>query len=333
MTEFRTGLLKAACLSAALMGATATVMVVAFADPVHAAGGNGNGNGNGKGNGGGNAGGNGGGNGSGNAGGNGGGNGNSQVGGNSGDAAAGGGGSSKASGGNSGNGGTSFSKTDKAEKGGKSDTPSRSFAKKSVDEDNGASPAKGNKLARALGVHPSELGALNAANASAKALANAAPGSRVGRIAAYRDAVLAGQILQDEYDAAAALLADLNPPELSNGEIAGNLQDLRDEQDLAVLERGALAEQLAEVGGTDAVIEADIATLDIEIAERDAAISALEGDLADAVAYEEASDVVGTLAEQLEMQEALETSLLETAANKPVTPEIEDAVQQMLGID
>ncbi len=38
MTEFRTGLLKAACLSAALMGATATVMVVAFADPVHAAG-------------------------------------------------------------------------------------------------------------------------------------------------------------------------------------------------------------------------------------------------------------------------------------------------------
>ena len=130
----------------------------------------------------------------------------------------------------------------------------------------GATPAKGNRLARALGVHPSELGALNAANASAKALANAAPGSRVGRIAAYRDAVLAGQLLQDDYDAAAALLAGLSPPDLSSDEIAGDLQDLRDEQDLAVLEREALAEQLAEVGGTDAAIEGDIATLDVEIA-------------------------------------------------------------------
>ena len=45
---------------------------------------------------------------------------------------------------------------------------------------------KGNKLATALGVHPSELGALNALNASPNAFANASPTSRVGRIAAYR---------------------------------------------------------------------------------------------------------------------------------------------------
>jgi hypothetical protein len=326
MIEFRTGLLKVACLTAALMGATATAMVVAFADPVHAAGGNGNGNGKGNGGGNGKGGGNAGGNGAGNAGGN----GNAQAGGNSGDAAA-GGNASKASGGNGGNGGTSFSKAETTEKGGDSATPARSFAKKSADVD--GRPAKGNKLARALGVHPSELGALNAANASAQALANAAPGSRVGRIAAYRDAVLAGQLLQDEYDAAAALLAGLNPPELSTEEIAGDLKDLRDEQEQATLDRQALADQLAELGGTDAAIEADIATLDAEIAERDADIKTLEGDLEDALAYDAAFEAAGSLAEQLETQEVLETSLLETASNKPVTPEIEAAVQQMLGID
>jgi hypothetical protein len=315
MIEFRTGLLKAACLTAAMMGATATVMVVAFAEPVHAAGGNGNGNG--KGNGGGNAG----------------GNGNSKAGGNSGDTSAGRGGQSKASGGKGGNGGTSFSKAEKTEKLAKSDTPARSYAKKSAGEDDGAPSPKGNKLARALGVHPSELGALNAANASANALANAAPGSRVGRIAAYRDAVLAGQLLQDDYDAAAALLAGLTPPELSSDEIAGNLQGLQDEQDLAVQKRETLVDQPTEADGTAAEIDGDIATLDKEIATRAADIEALEGDLADAVAYEEASDAAGTLAKQLETQEALETSLLETASNKPVTPEIEAAVQQMLGID
>jgi hypothetical protein len=303
-------------------------MVVAFADPVHAAGGNGNGNGKDNGGGNGKGGGNAGGNGAGNAGGN----GNAQAGGNSGEAA-GGGNASKASGGNGGNGGTSFSKAEKTEKGGNSDTPARSFAKKSADVDDGGRPAKGNKLARALGVHPSELGALNAANASAQALANAAPGSRVGRIAAYRDAVLAGQLLQDEYDAAAALLAGLNPPELSTEEIAGDLKDLRDEQEQAALDRQALADQLAELGGTDAAIEADIATLDAEIAERGAEIKGLEGDLEDALAYDAAFEAAGSLAEQLETQEALETSLLETASNKPVTPEIEAAVQQMLGID
>ena len=47
-------------------------------------------------------------------------------------------------------------------------------------------PKKSEKVSN--GNIASKLGALNAAHASAKALANASPNSRVGKIAAYRDA-------------------------------------------------------------------------------------------------------------------------------------------------
>lgn len=54
------------------------------------------------------------------------------------------------------------------------------------------------------GSDASSLGALNAAHASENALAHANPNSRVGKIAAYRDAVLAAQA------AAEAAQADLH---------------------------------------------------------------------------------------------------------------------------
>ncbi len=50
----------------------------------------------------------------------------------------------------------------------------------------------------------SKLGALNAAHASATALANASPNSRVGKIAAYRDANAASLTAADAADEAAA---------------------------------------------------------------------------------------------------------------------------------
>ena len=53
---------------------------------------------------------------------------------------------------------------------------------------------------------PSELGALNAAHASPQALAHASPNSRVGRIAAYRDAVLGRAVVPSDYDLARAEL-------------------------------------------------------------------------------------------------------------------------------
>ena len=53
------------------------------------------------------------------------------------------------------------------------------------------------------------LGALNAAHANPRALENASPNSRVGRIAAYRNTVLDGQELAAELEEKAALLETL----------------------------------------------------------------------------------------------------------------------------
>ena len=114
---------------------------------------------------------------------------------------------------------------------------------------------KGNKLAAALGVHPSELGALNAANASETALENAAPNSRVGRIANYRDTVLAGASIRAELAEKQELLDEMNPPDRSSEELNDDLEDalanVQEKQDIV----DDLEQQLADAGGTDPDIE------------------------------------------------------------------------------
>ena len=80
-----------------------------------------------------------------------------------------------------------------------------------------SSPAKAEKAAKSVEVASTEkkaktniaskLGALNAAHASAKALANASPNSRVGKIAAYRDANAASVTAAEDAAEAAATAA------------------------------------------------------------------------------------------------------------------------------
>jgi predicted nucleic acid-binding Zn-ribbon protein len=326
MVAPRTGLFKAVCLSAALLGAVSAVITLGLAEPVQAAGGNGNGN----------------------AGGNGKGNGNSgeSRGGSekgaasSGDRAGGQGaaGASAKAAGNSGarggEGGTSFSgSADREDK-----QPSSKV--KAENDKTRASAGKGNKLARELGVHPSELGALNAANASNVALSRASATSRVGRIAAYRDAVLDGQLVQSDYNDALEALQAFDGEYRDRNAIEQQIADL--EKQIAALEQPLpqtdedVVETQEEVVATEEdVVEAEPEppTTEQQIAGLEQQIADLNAELEEATRYEQAVALEAELGEQLEAQSDLERSLLKAAANKPVTDEVEAAVQSLLGID
>jgi hypothetical protein len=182
------------------------------------------------------------------------------------------------------------------------------------------------------GAHPSELGALNAAHAAPNALANANPNSRVGRIAAFRDAVLAGQELQGDLDEKSALLDSLAPPDRPLTEI---------ESDLALAERDVeskaatvadLEKALADAGGSDPEIERDLADARAALESAEMTADDLRTEQVAAREYETLSTEVDELTRQLEDQPELERSLLEDAANKPVTDEVEEAVEALLGL-
>jgi hypothetical protein len=197
----------------------------------------------------------------------------------------------------------------------------------------GAGAERHAALAGLLGAHPSELGALNAARASEQAFANAAPESRVGRIAAYRDAVLAGEALAEELDAARAALETL-PPSRSADEIQADLDSSADQR--ALIDEEILVLQTSLVDAD----EGDIASILEEIAaleeERDALLAAEETLLAEAEAAAvraEAEALVAELEEALAGQPATERDLLEAAANKPVTDAVEAEVRRLLGLD
>lgn len=322
MKQIRTDVLRAACLSAALLGGLSVGLGFALTDYAFAAGGNGNGNGNG--------------NGKGN------GNGNGKAGDNGGDSA----GGSAAHGNSAAKGtGASASKKQGADskdrEAGTSFSKSHDTAKKSARNEKlvhapKAEATAGSKRPKTRGVHPSELGALNAAHASAAALANASPNSRVGKIAIYRDAVLQGQELQADYDLAVAELAGLTPPANDLEAVTAELAEKNESRATAQQELDALYDERADleaIGGADPDLDQRIADAEGDLALRDAEISELESELAAAEDYETAADTVENLSDQLADQELTETSLLEAAANKPVTPEIEDAVQQLLGLE
>lgn len=187
-------------------------------------------------------------------------------------------------------------------------------------------------LATELGVSPSELGALNAAHANPNALKNASPNSRVGRIAAYRDAVLAGEGLEAELAAKQAELDTLTPPARSSDEIDAELATATADVGIKAGLVTDLEADLAAAGGSDPAIEADLEAARQELADAQAEEADLAAELADAEAYETLSDEVADLTQQIEDQPELERSLLEAAANKPVTDEVEAAVKMLLGL-
>lgn len=239
-----------------------------------------------------------------------------------------GGGNGNGNGGGNGGGNSAKSGGGSVEKssGGASTQKSGGSSKKS------AAKSKKTSLADELGLSPSELGALNAAHANPNALKHAAPNSRVGRIAAYRDAVVAGQELQADLDAKAAELDALTPPDRATAEVQTELaaaQQLTDDTAATVAD---LEQALADAGGADPAIEADLAAAEADLAAAEADEAALQGEYDAAVAYETLSDEVDDLAQQVEDQPEVERSLLEAAANKPVTDAVEAAVKRLLGL-
>ena len=198
-----------------------------------------------------------------------------------------------------------------------------------------ASPApkpKGSPLALALGVHPSELGALNAAHASPNALKNASPNSRVGRIAAYSDEVEITRLLQEDLAAAQETLDGLEEPTRSVEDIDLAIAETEDQKSLLEDELAALQMDLADAGGSDDAIEADIEAVETAITSADNQLMDLADERADTVAYNEASDEVDRLEGELAEQEVIQRTTLEAAANKDVTDDVEIAVQKLLGI-
>ena len=225
--------------------------------------------------------------------------------------------------GNGNGGGKSAGGSSEKASGGKSAAPASSAAKSKV---------KKKSVAGELGLSPSDLGALNAAHANPNALKHAAPNSRVGRIAAYRDAVLAGEALQAELGAKQAELDGMTPPARPSAEVDVDLalasQTTAEKAD-AVAD---LEQALADAGGVDAGIEAELATARDELVTAQADEAALQTEHDDALAYETLEAEVDGLTLQVADQPALERSLLEAAANKPVTDAVEAAVKQLLGL-
>ncbi len=298
MKKLSATFLKACSLSVALVGSTALIFAVSVPSAAYADKGNGNGNGGGNGNSGNN----------GNAGGNGGGKGNG--------------------GGNNGNGnaGGNSAKSERSV-GAKSGGKSAKAITTDIVKKQKTGGVAGNLVASA-----SELGALNAAHASPKALENAAPNSRVGRIAAYRDAVLAGETVAADLAEKTLARDSLTPPSrpIADIELAAATAEtdaMTTSQTVAQLEA-----DLAAAGGTDPDIEAALSAARDADAVAQAAKAEVDAELAAAVEYQALSDEIAELEQQVLDQPEEERALLEDAANKPVTDEVETAVKTLLGL-
>ncbi len=171
------------------------------------------------------------------------------------------------------------------------------------------------------------LGALNAANASEQAMANASPNSRVGKIAAYRDQVLANEELRASLDEAEALHNLLDAPDMTPEDYATAVAESAERQ--AELEaRIATLETEIEAAEDDAeLVTALIATqedLDLERSNQSA--------LVDPASYYESQQAIADGREALDEQEDLAGQLLDDAANKPVTGEVVIEVHRLLGL-
>ena len=175
------------------------------------------------------------------------------------------------------------------------------------------------------GDHPSDLGALNAAHASPNALLHANPNSRVGRIAVFRDAVLATGEIEADRDAAQAALALLPLPRPSS--------DVQDDLDLAEIALGAANFAVADLADD---VPIDQVALDLAVADRDTiaqSVVDLNSELDANLVYDTAAEELAALEASLLDRPAVERELLEAAANKPVTDAVEAAVEGLLGLN
>jgi hypothetical protein len=140
----------------------------------------------------------------------------------------------------------------------------------------------------------SELGALNAAHESPTALANASPNSRVGKIAAYKEAALAAQ-------AADQAVTDAQTA------VDGATQAVADAQ--AALDAANTTGDQTQIDAAQAQLDAANQTL------ADAQAGLADAQAAASTAHAEAD------------------ADLAAAANKPITDRVVDAVNSLLGID
>jgi hypothetical protein len=173
----------------------------------------------------------------------------------------------------------------------------------------------------------SKLGALNAAHASAQALAHASPNSRVGKIAAYRDAN------------AAALTAATTATETANTAVEARQAALAASPvyNQAVLDAQTAADNLklaADALAADATNSTLIAARDTAANAKLAADTAVTTAEADAIAADPTVAEAEAAADAAEMAaktaEADAVAALEAAANKPVTPEVRNQVDTLL---
>jgi len=186
-----------------------------------------------------------------------------------------------------------------------------------------------------LGAHPSALGALNAAHASEQALANANPNSRVGRIAAYRNAVLETEAQREDLAELQDLLDGLEAPDRSLGEIDAELALAQDDLSVADALVASLEADLAAAEGDPEAQEAIQADLDLALDAQMAAsdtLGGLEAELADAQTYVDTQAEIAELEGEIDESADAELDLLEAAANKPVTDPVVDEVRRLLGL-
>ena len=307
MTSKHTSILSATLLSAALLGAVSIAATLPFVGVAHAKGGNEGGNGGG------------------NGGGNSGGNGNGGLGSEASDK----GGSAKADRGTKGK----SAKSDVSTKKRVSEVEVTSTSPRSTTRT--VELNKTSDLAEALGAHPSELGALNAANASPQALANANPNSQVGRIAAYRDAVLSRPDLLSDYDLTRAALDAASPPARDPDAISVDLAQLDADASLAAADLAAAREELAAapVGTDTTALVAETEALEGEAQAISIERATVQAELDAASNYADLVDEEAELRDAIANQPELELSLLEAAANKTVTPGVVTSVNSLLGMD
>lgn len=174
----------------------------------------------------------------------------------------------------------------------------------------------------------SALGALNAANASATAMENASPNSRVGRIAAYRDQVLSNEELGEDIKAAELLLATQDAPDLTREEYLVAIAESESRKTALETEIREIETALNAVGGINAELEEALEQAKADLAAENEASS----EFADVASYYDAEDAIAMSKEQLEEQKLIATELLENAANKPITDDVINEVHRLLNL-
>lgn len=171
------------------------------------------------------------------------------------------------------------------------------------------------------------LAALNAANASDAAFENANPNSRVAKIVAYRDQMLANEELRQSLAETKAMLDELDAPEFTAEEYAAAVSAAKAEQAQLADDIKALSAKLDKNGDDDEL------SASLQIARSDLAYAKVRvAGLVDPAPYNATLKALDEGQKNLAKQEKLATNLLRQAANKRVTAEVIAEVNRLLGL-